>query len=105
MNIRKNDTVYIRSGQDKGKTGRVLFVDHKKGRVIVEGVNIRKRHQRPTQKNRQGGILTIEEPVHISNVALYNSSISGPTRISTALITEDGKTRRVRICKKTGEQI
>lgn len=105
MNIRKNDTVFVRAGQDKGKTGRVLFVDHDKGRVIVEGVNIRKRHQRPTQKNPKGGIVTIEQPIHISNVALYNSSLNGPTKISTAVINEGDKQRRVRICKKTGEQI
>ena len=105
MNIRKNDTVFVRAGQDKGKTGRVLFVDHDKGRVIVEGVNIRKRHQRPTQKNPKGGIVTIEQPIHISNVALYNSSLNGPTKISTAVLNEGDKKRRVRICKKTGEQI
>lgn len=105
MNIRKNDTVYVRTGQDKGKTGRVLFVDREKGRIIVEGVNVRKRHQRPTQKNPKGGIVTLEQPIHISNVALYSSAMNGPTKISTAEINEGNKTRRVRIDKKSGEQI
>jgi large subunit ribosomal protein L24 len=105
MRIRKGDTVYVRTGAHKGKTGRVLFVDTQKNVVLVEGVNMRKRHQRATQKNPKGGIITKESPIHISNVALYSSSLSGPTRIGSAVISEGGKPRRVRICKKTGEQI
>jgi large subunit ribosomal protein L24 len=105
MRIRKGDTVYIRSGSDKGKTGRVLHVDTQKQVVLVEGVNMKKRHQKPTQKSPKGGIITIEAPVHLSNVALYSSSLSGPTKVSTAVIQEGGKAQKVRICRKTGEQI
>ena len=68
MLIRKGDTVYIRTGQYKGKTGRVLHVDMKHEKILVEGVNNKKKHQRPSQKNPKGGIITIEAPVHLSNV-------------------------------------
>jgi len=105
MQIRKGDTIYIRSGQDRGKTGRVLFVNPDKGTLVVEGINMKHKHQRPTQKNSKGGIVTIEGPVHISNVALYSSTLNGPTKVSTRVIDEGGKIRRVRICNKTGEQI
>lgn len=105
MRIRKGDTVYIRSGSDKGKTGRVLHVNTDKQVVLVEGVNMKKRHQKPTQKSPKGGIITIEAPVHLSNVALYSSTLSGPTKVSKAVIQEGGKSQKVRICRKTGEQI
>jgi large subunit ribosomal protein L24 len=106
MLIRKGDTVYVRTGSDKGKTGRVLHVFPKKNQVLVEGVNMRKKHQRPTQKSRKGGIITKEAPVHISNVALYSNALAGPTKISSRTITEsNGSKRRVRIDAKTGEEI
>ncbi len=105
MHIRKGDTVYIRSGSQKGKTGKVLFVDTKANKVIVEGINMRKKHQRPTQKSPKGGIITIEAPVAMSNVALYSSTLSGPTKTSMRAIVEGGKKKRVRVCRKTGEQI
>ena len=105
MRIRKGDTVYIRSGAEKGKTGKVLNINFKKRALLVEGINMRKRHQRPTQKNQKGGIITIEGPINISNVGLYNPALSGPTKISSREITEGGKSKRIRICKKTGEEI
>ena len=105
MLIRKGDTVYIRTGQYKGKTGRVLHVDMKHQKILVEGVNNKKKHQRPSQKNPKGGIITVEAPVHLSNVALYSSTLGGPARISCRVINEDGKKRRVRICRKTGEEM
>lgn len=105
MHIKKGDTVYIRCGQHKGKTGKVLHVSPKSDRVLVEGINMKKRHQRPTQKSPKGGIISIEAPLHISNVGLYNSALSGPTRVTMRTITEGGKTTKVRICRKTGEQI
>ena len=105
MHIKKGDTVFIRIGQDRGRTGKVLFVDTKRDMVVVEGINMRKRHQRPTQKNPKGGVITIEAPIHASNVALYNSSLSGPTKVARRTISEGGKTTRIRICRKTGEQI
>ncbi len=105
MRIRRGDIVYIRSGADKGKTGKVLNLNFKKQAIIIEGINMRKKHQRPTQKSQKGGIITIEGPINISNVGLYNPSLSGPTKISSREITESGKTKRIRICKKTGEEI
>lgn len=105
MQIRKNDTVFVLTGQDKGKTGRVLFVNHAKGTLLVEGIARRKKHQRPTQRNPKGGIVTKETPIHISNVALYSASLGGPTKIGTKVIDEGGKKTRVRICRKTGEQV
>lgn len=105
MRIKKGDTVYVRNGADKGKTGRVLYVDTKKTKILVEGINMKKRHQRPTQKNPKGGIISIEAPIHLSNVALYSPSLGGPTKISTKVIDEGGRKIKVRICRKTGEQI
>jgi len=105
MRIRRGDTVYIRTGAEKGKTGKVLNLNFKKQAIIVEGINMRKKHQRPTQKNRKGGIITIEGSINISNVGLYNPALSGPTKISSREVTEGGKTKRIRICKKTGEEI
>jgi large subunit ribosomal protein L24 len=105
MNIRKGDTVYVRTGQDAGKTGRVLFVNQNSDKLVVEGINMKKKHQKPSQKSPKGGIVTIEGPIHISNVAIYSSSLSGPTKISSRVIKDGGKDVKVRICKKTGEQI
>lgn len=105
MNIRKGDTVFVLSGQDKGKTGRVLHVFPDKDKLLVEGVNRRKKHQRPSQKNPKGGVVTKEAPIHISNVALYSSTLGGPTKITSKLIDEGSEKHRVRICRKTGEQI
>jgi len=105
MKIRKGDTVFIRTGKSKGQTGKVLFVDMKKDTVLIEGVNMIKRHQKPTQKSPKGGIISIEAPVHISNVALYSNTLNGPTRLSSKVIEEDGKKLKMRICRKTGEQI
>ncbi len=107
MAIKKGDTVYIRTGSDKGKTGRVLRVDYRKNAILVEGVNMRKRHQRPSQKNPKGGILSVEKPVHLSNVALF-VTIDGkvkPTRITRRVIQDGAKKRRIRIAQLTGEEI
>ncbi|MBD3404193.1 50S ribosomal protein L24 [candidate division GN15 bacterium] len=105
MRIRKGDTVYIRSGQYKGKTGRVLYVFPKKNQVLVEGVNMRKRHQRPTQKSPKGGIITKEAPIHISNVALYSNALGGPTKVTSRTIEEAGAKRRIRVDARTGEEV
>ncbi len=107
MIIKKGDTVYIRTGSSKGQTGRVLAVDHKKNTVLVEGINMRKKHQRPTQQNQKGGILSVEAPVHLSNVALFvqQDGKNTPTRIKKKAVAEGNKKTRVRIAVKTGEQI
>lgn len=103
MRIKKGDTVFVRSGAYKGKTGRVLFVNTDKNTILVEGVNKKQRHQRPSQRNQKGGIVSKEAPVHISNVALIDSASGGPTRLGTKLIDEGGVMKRVRISRKSGE--
>ncbi|MBD3257482.1 50S ribosomal protein L24 [candidate division GN15 bacterium] len=106
--IKKGDTVYVRAGDQKGKTGRVLHVDRKHNKILVEGVNVRKRHQRPTQKNPKGGILTVEAPIDISNVALTVQTDEGtrPTRVKKKTISDaGGKKTRIRVSRLTGEEI
>lgn len=105
MRIKKSDTVYVLVGQYKGKTGKVLHIDAKKNRAVVEGINMRKRHQRPTQKSPKGGIVSVESPIHLSNLALYSSTTGGPVRVGARVIEEDGRKRRVRIDRKSGEEI
>jgi large subunit ribosomal protein L24 len=107
MKIRRDDTVRIIAGKDKGRTGRVLRVDPKKDKVYVEGANIIKRHTRPrtlrdTQRAQDiGGIVEKEGPIHVSNVMLIDVESNEPTRVG---ITRDGGRRR-RISKKTGKEI
>ena len=81
MRIVKGDKVVVISGNNRGKTGEVLKVVPDKNRVIVKGLNMVKRHTRPTQKNPQGGILEKEAPIHLSNVMLYDSKAGRGTRI------------------------
>jgi large subunit ribosomal protein L24 len=105
--IKKGDTVYVRTGSDKGVTGRVLSVNRKKNLVLVEGVNQRQKHQRPTKSQPKGGILTVERPIHLSNVALMIQTDKGPqpTRVKKKTIDESGRKVRVRVSCRTGEQI
>jgi large subunit ribosomal protein L24 len=105
MNIKKGDIVYIRRGKDRGKTGKVLHVSTKTNRLIIEGVNMIARHSRPTRQNPKGGVIRKEGPVHRSNVAFYNKSISAPTKVSFKIIDDGGKSTKIRICRKTGEQL
>jgi large subunit ribosomal protein L24 len=105
MRIRKNDMVMVISGNARGKTGKVLKVFPEKQRVIVEGVNIVKRHTRPNQKNPQGGILQREGTIHVSNVMLLDPKSNEATRVGSKVIVDDttGKKRRMRVAKATGE--
>ena len=100
MKIKKGDTVQIITGNDAGKTGRVIKVFLDKDRVVVEGVNMAKKHTRPTKDNPQGGIIEKEATIHISNVMLVAGS--KPTRVGFKFL-EDG--RKVKFAKKTGEII
>ncbi len=103
--IRKNDVVRVIAGRDKGKTGRVLSVDRIRGRALVEGINLVKRHTRPNPaKQIKGGIAEREGPIHISNLMLVASD-GKPTRVGYRIETTGGKTRRVRIAKRTGEPL
>ena len=98
--IKKDDKVMVLSGKEKGKIGAVLKVDAKKGRAIVEKVNMVKRHSRPSAKNVQGGIIEKEASIHISNLMIVCNKCAEPTRIGKRIL-EDGS--KVGICKKCGE--
>ncbi|MHB8918858.1 MAG: 50S ribosomal protein L24 [Desulfocucumaceae bacterium] len=100
VHVRKGDTVLVTTGKDKGKKGKVVSVNPDKGRVIIDGVNIIKRHTKPTQKMPQGGIMEKPAPVDSSNVMLFCTKCNSPTRISKKIL-EDGK--KVRVCKECGE--
>ena len=99
--IKKGDSVVIRSGKDKGRSGTVLQVMPKDGKVLVEGVNVAALHRKPTQANPQGGIDRIPAPMHISKVALADPKDGKPTRVRFE--TKDGK--KLRVAVKSGETI
>ncbi|TFD99353.1 MULTISPECIES: 50S ribosomal protein L24 [Jeotgalibacillus] len=101
MHVKKGDKVMVISGKDKGKTGTVLAALPKKDRVVVEGVNIVKKHSKPSQLNPQGGISNMEAAIHVSNVMLIDPKTNEPTRVGYKV--EDGK--KVRIAKKSGESL
>ncbi len=101
--IKKNDTVRILTGKDRGKTGRIIMVFPKKNRVLVEGVNYVKKHARQTQQNQKGGIIQKEMSVHISNVMLMCKNCNKATRPEIR-VADDGNTK-TKICKKCKETI
>ena len=102
LHIKKNDTVYVLAGDDKGKTGRVLSIDAKKGRAIVEGINIVSKSTKPSAQNPQGGIVKKEAPIHMSNLNVVDpKSKDKPTRIG---YKRDEKGNKVRYSKKSGEE-
>ncbi len=107
MKIRKNDNIIVIAGNAKGSTGKVLKVFPKKNRVIVEGVNLRKRHTKPNQTNPQGGIIEMEAPIEASNVMLIDPKTNEPTRIGSKIIIDDktGKKKIVRVSKTSGEML
>ncbi len=104
LRIKKGDIVMIIAGSNKGKTGKVLEVNLKEMRVVVEGANIRKRHVKPSQKNPQGGIVTKEGSIHYSNVQLMDSK-GKPSRIGIKKVKKGDKTVSTRIAKTTGEAL
>ena len=87
--IRRNDTVMVISGKEKGRTGRVITIDPKRERVLIEGVNMVSRHTKPNAKNQQGGIVKNESPIHYSNVQLFNPTLNRGVRVKKQ-ITEAG---------------
>ena len=101
--IKKNDEVFVLRGKDRGKSGRVLIVMPRDQKIVVEGIQMIKRHTRPNpQKNIKGGIVEKESSIHISNVALVCKNCKKHTRIGSQVLS-DG--RRVRACKKCGNTI
>ena len=103
LKIRRDDEVMVISGKDRGKTGKVLRVEPSKQRVYVEGLNIVKRHQKPSalNPNAQAGVIEREGPIHVSNVALVDPKEKKPTRVG--IKREDGK--RFRVARRSGQQI
>ena len=101
LHIKKGDTVYVNTGENKGKTGRVLQVLIKENRAIVEGVNMVSKHTKPNAKNPQGGVEKKEAPVHISNLNPLDPKSGKPTRIGR----KEVKGVSVRYAKKSGEEI
>jgi len=102
MRIKKDDIVEVISGNDKGKRGKVLRVIPKENKVIVENINMRKKHQRPTPSLREGGIIEREEPIYISKVMVVCPSCDRPTRVGIRKLEDE---RKARFCKKCGELI
>ena len=107
MKIKKNDSVVVITGNSKGKTGKVLKVFPVKNRVIVEGINLRKRHTKPSQKSPQGGITEKEAPINVSNVMILDPKTNEKTRIGAKLIIDEktGKKRSARISRTSGEML
>ena len=100
--VRKGDTVMVVAGKERGKRGKVLRVLREKGRVVIEHINMIKKHQRPTQKLRQGGIIEREGAIHLSNVMLVDPQTDKPTRVGVRALA-DG--RKARVARRSGEFI
>ena len=101
MNIRKDDKVVVLSGKDKGKEGTVLKADPKNGKVIVSGVNVATKHQKPRKQGEEGGIIKVETPIYASKVMVVCPKCGKPTRVAHKL--DAGKS--VRVCKKCGANL
>jgi large subunit ribosomal protein L24 len=102
MRIMTGDTVMVRSGKYKGKTGKVLAVHPKTNKVTVEGVNIVKKHRKPTQAQPQGGIIELTKPIWLSKVGLLDSAAKKPSRVG---YTNDTKGNKIRILKTSGKEV
>ena len=102
--IRKGDKVIVLAGRDKGRTGEVIEVHVQDGRALVRGVNMVKRHQKQTAQ-QEGGIISKELPVHLSNLALADPKDGKPTRIGFKFVGEGADRKRVRIAKRSGAEI
>lgn len=103
LHVKKGDMVYVLSGKDSGKKGKVLDVDHIEGKVIVEGVNVVTKHMKPRpNKGYQGGIVHQEAPIYASKVMLICQKCGVPTKVGRKILEDGGKAR---VCKKCGEVI
>ena len=101
MNIKKDDKVVVLSGKDKGKQGKIMSADPKNAKVIVEGVNVATKHQKPQKQGQEGGIIKVEIPMYASKVQVVCPKCGKATRVAHKLV--DGK--KVRVCKKCGEEL
>ena len=105
MHIRSKDTVVVITGKDKGSKGKVLEAFPKTGKIVVEGVAIATKHQKPRQQGETGGRLEKEGTIHVSNVMLVCPNCKKPTRVGHTFIEKDGKKIKVRTCKKCNKNI
>ena len=101
MNIKKDDKVIVLSGKDKGKQGKVLIADPKAMKVVVEGVNVATKHQKPQRQGQDGGIIKVETPIYACKVQPVCPKCGKPTRVAHSV--KDGK--NVRICRKCGAEL
>ncbi len=99
MYLKKGDKVIVISGRDKGKVGEIQKVLPRTNRVVVDGVNIRKKHQKPTQQNPQGSVVEVYAPIHASNVMIVDPKTKKPTRVGYKVV----KDKKVRFAKKSGQ--
>ena len=102
--IRKGDKVVVLSGKDKGRTGEVLSVQPKEDKALVRGVNMIRRHQKQSQ-SEQGGIITKEAPIHLSNLAIADPKDGKPTRVGFKFVGEGRDRKKVRVAKRSGVEI
>ena len=98
--IKKNDTVYVLAGKDKGKTGKVFHVYPKKGRAMVEGINYVKKHTRKNKQDQQGGIVQKESAIQLSNLALYCKTCSKPAHVGISVLADGSRSRFCKLCKE-----
>lgn len=105
INVKQGDQVRVIAGNEKGKEGRVLVTYPSEERVLVEGINMRVHHDKPTQENPQGGRIEREDAIHISNVMVLDPTTNEPTRVGRKWIEKEGKGEWVRYAKKSGEII
>ncbi|HON77147.1 MAG TPA: 50S ribosomal protein L24 [Spirochaetota bacterium] len=99
--IKKNDNVVVISGKDRGSRGKVLFVDTKRGRVVIEGVNKKKKFLRPSNENPKGGVISIEYPINISNVMVFCEKCKKAVRLGIEISGD----KKVRVCKKCNKTL
>ncbi len=98
--IKKNDIVYVIAGKDKGKTGKVFRINHDKGRALVEGINYVKKHARKTKQDQQGGIVQKENPIDLSNLAVYCKPCNKPVRVGFNTLADGTRSRYCKKCKE-----
>ena len=101
LNVKKGDTVVVISGKDKGKQGKVLSADPKAMKVVVEGVNVATKHQKPMKQGQDGGIIKVETPIYVSKVQLVCPKCGKATRVGHAYEGD----KKVRVCKKCGAEV
>jgi len=101
MHVKKDDTIVVLSGRDKGREGKILSADPKNGKLIVEGISVAQRHKKPRKQGEPGGIIKVETPIYASKVMRVCPKCKKPTRHAVK-VTDSGK---VRICKKCGAEI